>query len=95
MTDLRNTAEGSSASRQFEVVIAGGGVAGLEAAFALHELAGDRVRVRIVAPTDEFVYRPMSVAEPFTEGWASHYPLSKLADRAGAELLQDAVDAGR
>jgi hypothetical protein len=23
-----------------------------------------------VAPTDEFVYRPMSVAEPFSSGWA-------------------------
>jgi sulfide:quinone oxidoreductase len=91
MTDQQTTAEEGTDSRQFEVVIAGGGVAGLEAAFALHELAGDRVNLRIVAPTDEFVYRPMSVAEPFTSGWARHYPLSMLAESADAELVQDAL----
>jgi sulfide:quinone oxidoreductase len=79
------------AADQFDVLIAGAGVAGLEAAFALRELAGDRVRIRILAPTDEFVYRPMSIAEPFTSGWAQHYPLSKLAATAGAELLHDAL----
>lgn len=48
-----------------EVVIAGGGVAGLEALLALHELAGPRVKVQLLAPEREFVYRPLSVAEPF------------------------------
>ena len=32
---------------KFEVVIAGGGVAGLEAALALHELAGDLVAMTL------------------------------------------------
>ncbi len=78
-------------AKRFEVLIAGAGVAGLEAAFALRQLAGDRVGLTIMAPTDAFVYRPMSVAEPFTSGWAQHYPLSKLAEAAGAELLRDAL----
>ena len=64
---------------------------GAEAAFALREFAGDLVRVTIVAPTGEFVYHPMSIAEPFSSGWARHYSLPELADRAGAELLQDAL----
>jgi sulfide:quinone oxidoreductase len=80
------------------VLIAGAGVAGLEAAFALRELAGDRVVVKLLAPNDEFVYRPMTVGEPFNLGWAERYSLSGLADTAGAELVQGAlseVDAER
>lgn len=91
MTDLNTDAGKRQPAVRFEVVIAGAGVAGLEAAFALRELAGDRVGVKIIAPTDEFVYRPMSVAEPFTSGWPHHYSLSKLAESAGADLLQDAL----
>jgi NADH dehydrogenase FAD-containing subunit len=48
-----------------EVVIAGGGVAALETALALHELAGDRVKLTLLAPNADFVYRPMAVLEPF------------------------------
>ena len=73
------------------VLIAGGGVAGLEAAFALRELAGDRVAVRILAPSEEFVYRPTSVGEPFTTAHARHYSLAKLAAAAGAELIHDGL----
>ena len=77
--------------QQLHVVIAGGGVAGLEAAFALRALAGDRTRVTVVSPNEEFVYRPMSVAEPFSAGRAEHFPLRELVERAGAELVGDAV----
>jgi sulfide:quinone oxidoreductase len=80
------------------VLIAGGGVAGLEAAFALREIAGDRVTTRILAPAEEFVYRPMSVGEPFTSGHARRFSLAKLAAAAGAELIHDGlerVDADR
>jgi sulfide:quinone oxidoreductase len=37
-------------------VVAGGGVAGLEALLALRALAGTRVELTLVAPHDEFVY---------------------------------------
>jgi NADH dehydrogenase FAD-containing subunit len=47
-----------------EVVIVGGGVAALETPMALHDLAPAAVRVRLVAAEPDFVYRPMSVAEP-------------------------------
>jgi sulfide:quinone oxidoreductase len=87
MTEPRNTVT----DRPTEVLIAGGGVAGLESAFALRELAGDHVSLSILAPTDEFVYRPMSVVEPFAAGWAQHYRLAELADAANAALLHDAL----
>jgi sulfide:quinone oxidoreductase len=73
------------------VLIAGGGVAGLEAAFALHEMAGDRVSVKILAPSNEFVYRPMAIGEPFTSGHARHFSLAKLAAAANAELVRGAL----
>ena len=43
----------STATANFRVLIAGGGVAALEAALAL------------LAPADECVYRPLRVKEPF------------------------------
>jgi sulfide:quinone oxidoreductase len=91
MTDAESHAHVRDTPDRFHLVIAGGGVAGLEAAFAMREFAGDLVRLTIVAPTDEFVYRPMAVAEPFTSGWARHYSLSQLAERADAELVHDAL----
>jgi hypothetical protein len=39
------------------VVIAGGGVAGVEALLALHALAPDRIDLTLVSPTPDFVYR--------------------------------------
>ena len=47
------------------MLIAGGGVAALEAAFALRAFAGDLVDVEILAPEPRFFYRPLAVFEPF------------------------------
>src|ERR1039458_4549180 len=60
--DSRNV---SAPQGRVNVLIAGGGVAGLEAAFALRELAGDRARVALLAATDDYVERAWSVGEPF------------------------------
>jgi sulfide:quinone oxidoreductase len=82
-----------------QLVIAGGGVAGLEVALALHAMAGDGARLTIIAPDPEFTYRPLAVAEPFGLGHAQRVPLSQLATEVGAEIVIDAVvgvdDAGR
>ena len=85
-------------SDRIHVVIAGGGVAALEAALALRELSQDRVTVELVAPEPHFWYRPTSVAEPFGLGEVRRYELSELAHTAGAtftpgELLS--VDVAR
>ena len=86
-------------SRPFEVVIAGGGVAALETALALRELAGDIVAVALLAPDPTFVYRPARVKEPFgyaaaetyplDELVAETYPLDELVADIGVELVQD------
>src|SRR4051812_11768190 len=74
-----------------EVLIAGGGVAGLEALLALRDMAGDRVRLVLVAADPEFTYRPLAVAEPFALGHAHQVPLSQFAEEADAELVIEAV----
>jgi sulfide:quinone oxidoreductase len=74
-----------------DVVIAGGGVAGLEALLGLHAIAGDRVDLRLIAPDAEFTYRPLAVAEPFALGRANRVPLARFAKWTGAELIVDAV----
>jgi sulfide:quinone oxidoreductase len=74
-------------SRRFTVVIAGGGVAGLEALLALRDMAGDRVGLTLLSPEAEFVYRPMAVGEPFGRGRADRYPLAEIASELGADLI--------
>ncbi len=68
------------------IVIAGGGVAGLEALLALRAIAGERVSLTLIAPDPDFSYRPMAVAEPFARGRAHQVALRELTDDAGAEL---------
>ena len=79
------------------VLIAGGGVAALEAALALRALAEDRVSVELLAPEPQFWYRPLAVAEPFDLGEVRQFELPELAAAAGATFSLGAltgVDAG-
>jgi sulfide:quinone oxidoreductase len=73
----------------FSVVIAGAGVAGLETAAALRTLAGDRVAITLVAPEQEFVYRPLTPHQSFQYLVAPHVPLTEVADRLGVRLVTD------
>ena len=73
------------------VVIAGGGVAALEAAIALRDLAADRVSITMLAPEENFVFKPLSVGEPFALGDAQRVPLKKFAHDLGVELVQDGL----
>jgi sulfide:quinone oxidoreductase len=79
------------ADRPLHVVIAGGGVGGLEALIALRELAGERVQLTLVAPDDDFVYRPLSVGEPFALGPPEHVPLNRVARDFDATLSAEAL----
>lgn len=74
---------------RLEVVIAGGGVAGLEAAFALRALAGERATVTVVSAEPEFVYLPLAVREPFTRTPPERHPLARVVADAGAEHVAD------
>jgi sulfide:quinone oxidoreductase len=66
------------------VIVAGGGVAGLEAILALHAEAQDRVEMTLLEPSTEFVERPMLVARPFAAGQASHTPIARIIGPTGA-----------
>ena len=79
-------------SEPFRVVIAGGGVAGVEAALALRDLARDRVALTIVAPNPELVYRPMAVLEPFAYAPARGFPLAEIAEDLGVNLIVDRLE---
>ncbi|HET6865351.1 MAG TPA: FAD-dependent oxidoreductase [Solirubrobacteraceae bacterium] len=73
---------------RMRVVIAGGGVAALEALLALRALAGHLVEVTVLSPTREFVYRPVTVAEAFDRAQARVYDLAEIvADQTGGELV--------
>jgi sulfide:quinone oxidoreductase len=65
------------------VLIAGGGPAALEAALRLHRVAAGRVATTLLAPEGDFVYRPLSVLDPFAAGGATAYPLARIAADAG------------
>jgi sulfide:quinone oxidoreductase len=76
-------------AHKLRVIIAGGGVAALEALLALADVAADHTDVTVLAPREEFVYRPMTVREPFAYGPARRYPLAPIVSDAGARLLAD------
>jgi sulfide:quinone oxidoreductase len=71
------------------VVIAGAGIAGIEALLRLRRLAGDRVRVTVLSPSDEFVYRPLAVLEPFSRGSLRRYRLERIITPTGARHVRD------
>ena len=62
---------------------------------ALHELAGPRVSTTLLSPADEFVYKPLSVREPFAAAAATRYPLARIAADFGAELRTDRWNGSR
>src|SRR6266511_2246557 len=75
------------------VLIAGAGVAALEAALALQALARDDVSFVLAAPEAEFIYRPLAVTELFRVGEGRRFPLQQLAESAGARLRTGSVAA--
>jgi sulfide:quinone oxidoreductase len=73
------------------VVVAGGGVAGLETLIALRGLVGHRVALTLVAPEDDFTVRALEVFERFGLGRAQRYALAELATDLDASFVRDAV----
>jgi sulfide:quinone oxidoreductase len=74
-----------------KVLIAGGGVAGVEAMLALRDLCGDRAEIELHAPRQEFLYRPLAVTEPFGMGRVLKFDLQGLAKRCGASFSLDSI----
>jgi sulfide:quinone oxidoreductase len=77
---------------RWRVLIVGGGVAAIEGALALRDLAGDRVETTLLAPEPDFVYRPLRVVEPFSHPGAPAYSLAEIATHTGASLVRDSFN---
>jgi sulfide:quinone oxidoreductase len=71
------------------VLIAGGGVGGLEAALALRAAAAGLVSIRLIASEPHFVYRPLAVGVPFGGASTVRVELAAMAADAGFELVLD------
>jgi len=87
-----NSDSDGTPTEQFRVIIVGGGVAAMEAALALHELAPGQAQVSVLAPNEQLVYRPMTVREPFAYEPASRYELEPIVRDAGATLIADELE---
>lgn len=94
MVDHRSRdGRGKASARRFEAVVAGGGIAGLEALLALHDLAGDRASLTLISAQPEFTYRPMVVEEPFSLVPAERHDLAGITTEVGARFVQASVAA--
>ncbi|HET9740418.1 MAG TPA: FAD-dependent oxidoreductase [Solirubrobacteraceae bacterium] len=70
------------------VLIAGSGVAAVEAVLALRHLAGRGFDIDLLAPSHAFEHRPASVAAPFGLGTPPPLDLNELARRFAVGLLE-------
>jgi sulfide:quinone oxidoreductase len=86
-----NEVDSVPANGRFKVLIAGGGVAGVEALLCLRSLLGPRVETELVAPNPDFVYRPLAIAEPFGLGEAHRVDLEKVTSDLHASLRRDSL----
>lgn len=81
-----------TSDRPLRVVIAGGGVAGLETMMALHALAPREAALTLVAPRGEVVYRLLDAGWPFEFGRLQRVSLDAAARDAGAAFIAGTVD---
>ena len=70
------------------VLIAGSGVAAVEAVLALRHLAGRQFEIELLAPAHALEHRPASVAAPFGLGAPSPLDLKDLARRHDVALVE-------
>jgi sulfide:quinone oxidoreductase len=70
------------------VVVVGGGFAGLESAFLLHQKLGDRAAITLVSDRDEFLFKPNTIYIPFGGSEESLLiPLDKPTAKRGIDLV--------
>jgi sulfide:quinone oxidoreductase len=74
------------------LVVAGGGVAAVEALLALRDLASDALDLTLLAPDVTFRPPPDTVAEATGGPSAPRFDLAAIAEDLGVELVEDALD---
>jgi len=71
------------------VVVLGGGFGGLETAFDLRLLAGERAEITLVSDSDHFLFKPNSIYVPFgMDPEKLKVPLARPTARKGIELIE-------
>ena len=78
---------------QLKVVVAGGGVAAVEAMLALHHLAAGQIEVELLAPNEELVLPALAVAEPFGIAAPPAIPIAEVCADLGAAHRRDALES--
>ncbi|HEU4702948.1 MAG TPA: FAD/NAD(P)-binding oxidoreductase [Conexibacter sp.] len=79
--------------RPLHVVVAGGGIAGVEALLALRSLTGEALSLTLVSPGEQLHYRPFTVLEPFSARATRHYDLDEICTDLGVTRRRTAVAA--
>ena len=75
------------------MVICGGGIAAIEGLLKVRRLLGNQVPVKLIAPNEALVYRPLAVMQPFAAGPPKGYDLSRIADDTDADVIPEKVEA--
>ena len=76
------------------IVVAGGGVAGLEACLGLRSFLGeDDLSIELLCRDDRFEYRPLAVLEPFDGAPAWSMELERFAADQDVRLVRDSLVA--
>ena len=76
------------------IVIAGGGVAGLEACLALRSFLGeDELHIDLLCREHRFEYRPLAILEPFDGAPAWTMELERFAADQDVRLVRDSLAA--
>ena len=88
---MAERADDSSAGAR--VLIAGAGIAAIETVLALRDLAPPHTHLTVVAPDPEFLYKPLTVEEPFTGKPAEHHELGPLLREIGARCVTGSVQS--
>jgi sulfide:quinone oxidoreductase len=79
--------------KQAQVLIAGAGIAGIEAALALRAFAGAAAHVRLIDPSHRFRIPATATGRAFGLGSGIDHPLADVAARAGATLAHGRLAA--
>ena len=83
---------GMPANRPPKILVAGGGVSGLEAVLALQSLAPGWFDIEMLAPERHFIHREPTTGAPFEPITPIRSELSAIAEDRGFDLTRDALD---
>ena len=76
------------------MAVLGGGFGGLETAFGLRVLAGDRARITLVSDVDHFYFKPNSIYVPFgLDPERLRVPLARPAARKDIQLVGGSAES--